>query len=606
MGSAKEPGSLQLLAQEGPAEDGCSPGRQQTSGYLRNSRCGAGALAMRNCCGTEPGGPEPGSQGSTESRAEAPAMAQQSEPEPAAGGRALALKGPGAGAGPLEKGDEPTPVAVSCLGQNGERSSGPLALPDGSVIPQGPPAEEGAAVASPGPLSPRLLPEPCLKGHSRDPESAPAALKHVVFLEPDNTDPEADGAGATAVSLELGPVPPMCPQDRSQEQPGASEGAVSRWSVGAPGTAPLSDGGLGAPCGDAGGKAPASLAEPKAQLGPSAAPGAGGNGDMALPSAPEGTKDSTPGTEAASGPGARLDAGTTPSGQAKETSPLAPLSIQKAGPEAPSAAAPIKSGASRAAPAEARGGAGPPQGTAEGSPAQEQWGAMGMEVGPGEEAAQEPRTVELLSKTYSFEVTPPPQDAGTQDAGTQVGSRVSLVSVAISPINPPDGSSAFTFHSRGQGPLGLKSPGPELKPSKKDAEMQVSIPVETRSVATGPMTPVAKSPQAPYPEVHVKGAQEEPSEPIREVSWDEKGMTWEVYGATMEVEVLGMAIQKHLEKQIEEHGRQVVMTPQSTRASSIKGAPQKGEVKRQPSMLRALLQSMRRPRCCSRPGPAAE
>ncbi|TFK00540.1 G protein-regulated inducer of neurite outgrowth 1 [Platysternon megacephalum] len=580
MGSAEEPESLQLLAQEGAAED-------TTSGYLHHSRCGAGALAMRNCCSTEPG-----SQGSTESRAEAPAMAQQPSPEPAAGGRALALKG--AGAGPLEKGAERTPVAVSCLGQNGERSSGPLARPDGSVIPQGLPAGAGAAVASPG---------PCLEGHSKDPPSAPAALKHVAFLEPANTDPEPDGAGAAAVSPELGPVPPMCPQDRSREQPGASKGVVSRWSVGAPSAALLSDDGVGTPCGDAGGKAPASLAEPKAQLGPPAAPGPGGNGDMALPSPPEGT---TPGTEAASGPGARLDAGPTPSAHVKETSPPAPLSIQKAGPEAPSAAAPSKSGESRAAPAEAGGGPVPPQSTAEGSPAQEPGRATGTEVGPGEEAAREPRTVELLSKTYSFEVTPPPQDAGTQDTGTQVGSRVSLVSVAISPINPPDGSSAFTFHSRGQGPLGLKSLGPELKPSKKDAEMQVSIPVETRSVATGPMTPVATSPQASYPEVHVKGAQEEPPEPIREVSWDEKGMTWEVYGASMEVEVLGMAIQKHLEKQIEEHGRLVVMTPQSTRGSSIKGAPQKGEVKRPPSMFRALLQGVRRPRCCSRAGPVAE
>ncbi|XP_005282330.2 G protein-regulated inducer of neurite outgrowth 1 [Chrysemys picta bellii] len=574
MGSTEEPETLQLLAQEGAAEDA-------TSGYLHHSRCGAGALAMRNCCGTEPGGTEPGGQGSTESRAEAPAMAQQSSPEPAAGGRALALKGPGAGAGPLEKGAERTPVAS--LGQNGERSSGPLTRPDGSVVPQGPPAEAGAAVASPG---------PCLKGHSKDPPCAPAALKHVAFLEPANTDPEPDGAGVAAVSPELGPVPPMCPQDRSQEQPGASKGAVSCWSVGAPGAAPLSEDGVATPCGHAGGKAPASLAEPKAQLGSPAAPGAGGNRDMALPS-PEGTKESTPGTEAASA-------------RAKETSPPAPLSIQKAAPEAPSAAAPSKSGESRAAPAEAGGGRVLPQSTAEGSPVQEPRRATGTEVGPGEEAAREPRTVELLSKTYSFEVTPPPQDAGTQDTGTQVGSRVSLVSVAISPINPPDGSSAFTFHSRGQGPSGLKSPGPELKPSKKDAEMQVSIPVETRSVATGPMTPVAKSPQASYPEVRVKGAQEEPPEPIREVSWDEKGMTWEVYGASMEVEVLGMAIQKHLEKQIEEHGRQVVLTPQSTRASSIKGAPQKGEVKRPPSMFRALLQSVRRPRCCSRAGPAAE
>ncbi|NWQ60598.1 GRIN1 protein, partial [Neopipo cinnamomea] len=219
--------------------------------------------------------------------------------------------------------------------------------------------------------------------------------------------------------------------------------------------------------------------------------------------------------------------------------------------------------------------------------------------------SQQPQTVKQLCESYAFEVTPP-QDAGTQDMGTQVDSRTSLVSVALSPMSPPGGAVAFTFPKREIG-----SAAPRLEPSKKDAEMQVSMPVETRSVATGPMTPVAKSPQTSYPEVQVKGTVvevvEEAPEPIREVSWDEKGMTWEVYGASMEVEVLGMAIQKHLEKQIEEHGRQVVVTPQSTRTGSVKGGgPRKGEAKRQPSVFRALLQNVRRPRCCSRTGPAME
>ncbi|NXF89990.1 GRIN1 protein, partial [Eubucco bourcierii] len=215
---------------------------------------------------------------------------------------------------------------------------------------------------------------------------------------------------------------------------------------------------------------------------------------------------------------------------------------------------------------------------------------------------QHPRTAKLLCESYSFEVTPP-QDAGTQDMGTQVDSRASLVSVALSPMSPPGGAAAFTFPKRESS--STAPPHPET--SKKDAEMQVSMPIETRSVATGPMTPVAKSPQASYPKVHVKGTVvEEIPEPIREVSWDEKGMTWEVYGASMEVEVLGMAIQKHLEKQIEEHGRQAVTTPQSTRTGSVKGAPNKGEAKRQPSVFRALLQNVRRPRCCSRAGPAME
>ncbi|NWS29688.1 GRIN1 protein, partial [Polioptila caerulea] len=230
-------------------------------------------------------------------------------------------------------------------------------------------------------------------------------------------------------------------------------------------------------------------------------------------------------------------------------------------------------------------------------------GSSARDVGAG--SSQQPPTAKQLCESYSFEVTPP-QDAGTQDMGTQVDNRVSLVSVALSPMSPPCGAAAFTFPKRE-----TASAAPRLEPSKKDAEMQVSMPVETRSVATGPMTPVAKSPQTSYPEVQVKGTvpevvEEEPPEPIREVSWDEKGMTWEVYGASMEVEVLGMAIQKHLEKQIEEHGRQVVVTPQTTRTGSVKGAPRKGEAKRQPSVFRALLQNVRRPRCCSRAGPAME
>ncbi|NXE43183.1 GRIN1 protein, partial [Ptilorrhoa leucosticta] len=230
-------------------------------------------------------------------------------------------------------------------------------------------------------------------------------------------------------------------------------------------------------------------------------------------------------------------------------------------------------------------------------------GSSARDVGAG--SSQQPQTAKQLCESYSFEVTPP-QDAGTQDMGTQVDSRASLVSVALSPMSPPCGAAAFTFPKRE-----TASAAPRLEPSKKDAEMQVSMPVETRSVATGPMTPVAKSPQTSYPEVQVKGTvpevvEEEPPEPIREVSWDEKGMTWEVYGASMEVEVLGMAIQKHLEKQIEEHGRQVVVTPQSTRTGSVKGGPRKGEAKRQPSVFRALLQNVRRPRCCSRAGPAME
>ncbi|XP_068128921.1 G protein-regulated inducer of neurite outgrowth 1 isoform X2 [Hyperolius riggenbachi] len=162
---------------------------------------------------------------------------------------------------------------------------------------------------------------------------------------------------------------------------------------------------------------------------------------------------------------------------------------------------------------------------------------------------QDPCSMSELSKT-SLETKPQ-----YQDVGTQVDITVQYTSIAISPMVPLDGSSSFVFHNDGmnQGHHSVE------KPAMKDAEMQVSFRVETRSIATDPMTPKGKSPKASHPEVHVKETKSSQPEPVREVSWDEKGMTWEVYGASMEVEVLGMAIQKHLEKQIEEHGKREKM-----------------------------------------------
>ncbi|XP_043925284.1 G protein-regulated inducer of neurite outgrowth 1 [Protopterus annectens] len=213
------------------------------------------------------------------------------------------------------------------------------------------------------------------------------------------------------------------------------------------------------------------------------------------------------------------------------------------------------------------------------------------------------------SGTFKFasesQKEPQKQDASTQ---TIIDFSVSSISVAVSPIIPPEGQVAFNFLSEAakQELPSLNSSRLTYKCEKKDVELQVSIHAETRSVATDPMTPMGKSSRSSYPEVRVKATVEEQPEPVREVSWDEKGMTWEVYGASMEVEVLGLAIQKHLEKQIEEHGKQKVTVLPNPRTSSIKGVKGKGERKRQPNVFRAFLQNMRRPQCCSRGSAATE
>ncbi|XP_044133334.1 G protein-regulated inducer of neurite outgrowth 1 [Bufo gargarizans] len=192
------------------------------------------------------------------------------------------------------------------------------------------------------------------------------------------------------------------------------------------------------------------------------------------------------------------------------------------------------------------------------------------------------------------------------DIGIQVDTIVQCASIAVSPMVPLQGSCSFVFQTEDANQVPAICSHVQEKPEMKDAEMQVSFPVETRSIATDPMTPKGKTPQASYPDVKVKEAKADHPEPVREVSWDEKGMTWEVYGASMEVEVLGMAIQKHLEKQIEEHERQKVMTPQNTvRGSSVRGTVVKNESKkRQPGTFRSFFR--RRSRCCSHAGATAE
>ncbi|XP_048189822.1 G protein-regulated inducer of neurite outgrowth 1-like [Perognathus longimembris pacificus] len=256
--------------------------------------------------------------------------------------------------------------------------------------------------------------------------------------------------------------------------------------------------------------------------------------------------------------------------------------------------------------------------------------------GPRPEAAAPPsgpRTRDNFTKAPSWDAggPPAPLPPAREDAGTQAGARA-CVSVAVSPMSPQDGAGAPAFSFQGTPRAPSPAPGP---PSRRDAGLQVSLgTAETRSVATGPMTPQAAAPpSAPpvFPEVRVRPgsalaaalAPQEAAEPVRDVKWDEKGMTWEVYGASMEVEVLGMAIQKHLERQIEEHGRQggpappVAATATTTatttaaragpgRAGSVRTAPPEAEAKRPPGLFRALLQSVRRPRCCSRAGPTAE
>lgn len=216
----------------------------------------------------------------------------------------------------------------------------------------------------------------------------------------------------------------------------------------------------------------------------------------------------------------------------------------------------------------------------------------------------------------------------TQTVQTQVSLEVMYQSVATSPMTPPEGSAAFLFPTT-FGKLANKC-STEVAETK-DAELQVGLQLEFRSVATAPMTPIIlTAPEViPEPEPRIGVMPEEVPEPVQEVSWDEKGMTWEVYGAVVEVAVLGSAIQKHLEKQVKKQKNPTLAlssptdalpanltetstpTPSSPPPTSDPGESSlaKGQSeekmeqsgRRRQNNFRQWFRNIWRPRCCSRP-----
>uniref|UniRef100_W5LSR4 Si:dkey-191g9.7 n=1 Tax=Astyanax mexicanus TaxID=7994 RepID=W5LSR4_ASTMX len=82
--------------------------------------------------------------------------------------------------------------------------------------------------------------------------------------------------------------------------------------------------------------------------------------------------------------------------------------------------------------------------------------------------------------------------------------------------------------------------------------------------------------------------------PVKEVKWDAEGMTWEVYGASVDPEELGLAIQKHLELQIKETAvKAAKLARQDTNMSQ--NSTGKSQRRR-----RSLMAALRPPGCCSR------
>ncbi|KAF7655499.1 hypothetical protein LDENG_00055100 [Lucifuga dentata] len=94
---------------------------------------------------------------------------------------------------------------------------------------------------------------------------------------------------------------------------------------------------------------------------------------------------------------------------------------------------------------------------------------------------------------------------------------------------------------------------------------------------------------------------------VHDVVWDEQGMTWEVYGASVDPESLGFAIQSHLQCKIKEQERKLIAQTSFRKSFSGVDSPRHGRKnkRRQQNIFRSMLQNVRRPNCCVRPPPSS-
>ncbi|XP_030594110.1 G protein-regulated inducer of neurite outgrowth 3 [Archocentrus centrarchus] len=102
-------------------------------------------------------------------------------------------------------------------------------------------------------------------------------------------------------------------------------------------------------------------------------------------------------------------------------------------------------------------------------------------------------------------------------------------------------------------------------------------------------------------------SQKQKGKSVHDVVWDEQGMTWEVYGASVDPESLGFAIQSHLQSKIKEQERKLMAQTSLRKSISGVDSPRCGSKnkRRQQNIFRSMLQNVRRPNCCVRPPPSS-
>ncbi|KAM3937417.1 G protein-regulated inducer of neurite outgrowth 3 [Leptodactylus fuscus] len=144
----------------------------------------------------------------------------------------------------------------------------------------------------------------------------------------------------------------------------------------------------------------------------------------------------------------------------------------------------------------------------------------------------------------------------------------------------------------------------QLTPRLRKAREEKKEPILVTLPTSDPPKSHGKK-SSPSSSGEAKSQAKQPSKSVKDVVWDEQGMTWEVYGASMDPEALGIAIQNHLQRQIREHEKMIRAQLKQNRKSICSDSSGKKHKRRQHRVFQSILKNFRRPNCCSRPPPSA-
>ncbi|XP_075057868.1 G protein-regulated inducer of neurite outgrowth 3 [Mixophyes fleayi] len=141
---------------------------------------------------------------------------------------------------------------------------------------------------------------------------------------------------------------------------------------------------------------------------------------------------------------------------------------------------------------------------------------------------------------------------------------------------------------------------PRLRKAREEKKepILVTLPTSEPSKSHGKKSSPGSSAEA-------KSHAKQPAKSVKDVVWDEQGMTWEVYGAAMDPEALGIAIQNHLQRQIREHEKMIRAQLKQNRKSICSENSGKKHKRRQHRVFQTILRNFRRPNCCGHPPPSA-